>query len=176
MKWTDSQHKAIYSSGSNILVSAGAGSGKTAVLSERTIEILKKGINVNKLLILTFTRASASEMKERIRKKIKENNLLEQLRLLDASYITTFDSFSLSVARRYAYLHNISNNINISSDSLVKEVLIKTIDEVIDNYYELNNLEFNELISSFCIKDDRLIRDMITRLYYEVDKMVDNER
>ncbi|MDY0138187.1 MAG: UvrD-helicase domain-containing protein [Candidatus Izemoplasmatales bacterium] len=176
MKWTDSQHKAIYSSGSNILVSAGAGSGKTAVLSERTIEILKKGINVNKLLILTFTRASASEMKERIRKKIKENNLLEQLKLLDASYITTFDSFSLSVARRYAYLHNISNNINISSDSLVKEVLIKTIDEVIDNYYELNNLEFNELISSFCIKDDRLIRDMITRLYYEVDKMVDNER
>ena len=174
MKWTNSQYKAIHSSGCNILVSAGAGSGKTAVLSERTIEILKKGIDINKLLILTFTRASANEMKERIRKKIKENNLTEQLKLLDSSYITTFDSFSLSIARRYSYLLNISNEINISSDSLIKELLIRTVDEIVDNYYERSDSNFFDLIRSFCIKDDRLIRDMIIRLYYEIDKMVDS--
>ena len=70
--WTKEQSDAIYKSGTNIIVSAGAGSGKTAVLSERVIEKLKSGIHINELLILTFTKAAASEMKERIRKKIKK--------------------------------------------------------------------------------------------------------
>ena len=70
--WTKEQSDAIYKTGTNIIVSAGAGSGKTAVLSERVIEKLKSGIHINELLILTFTKAAASEMKERIRKKIKK--------------------------------------------------------------------------------------------------------
>ena len=69
-KWTKEQEEAIVKSGSNIIVSAGAGSGKTAVLSERVINKIQNGIHVNELLILTFTRAAADEMKDRIRKKI----------------------------------------------------------------------------------------------------------
>ena len=61
--WTKEQNDAIYKSGTNIIVSAGAGSGKTAVLSERVIDKLKQGIHINELLILTFTKAAASEMK-----------------------------------------------------------------------------------------------------------------
>ena len=61
--WTKEQEQAIYESGKNIIVSAGAGSGKTAVLSERVLEKLKNGIHVNELLILTFTKAAAAEMK-----------------------------------------------------------------------------------------------------------------
>ena len=72
-KWTKEQESAIIESGSNIIVSAGAGSGKTAVLSERVINKLLNGIHVNELLILTFTRAAAQEMKDRIRKKISKN-------------------------------------------------------------------------------------------------------
>ena len=72
-RWTDEQWQAIEKSGSNILVSAGAGSGKTAVLSERVIHKIEHGIHVNELLILTFTKAAASEMKDRIRKKIASN-------------------------------------------------------------------------------------------------------
>ena len=68
--WTDEQKRAIVESGSNIIVSAGAGSGKTAVLSERVINKLQNGVHINELLILTFTRAAAQEMKDRIRKKI----------------------------------------------------------------------------------------------------------
>ena len=68
-KWTKEQEEAINQSGQNIIVSAGAGSGKTAVLSERVITKLKKGISLDNLLILTFTNAAAAEMKERIRKK-----------------------------------------------------------------------------------------------------------
>ena len=83
---------AIEKSGCNIIVSAGAGSGKTAVLTERVIRKLKKGIDVDHLLILTFTNAAAKEMKERIRASIKKENLQEQLEKIDSSYITTFDS------------------------------------------------------------------------------------
>ena len=96
--WTKEQNDAIYDSGKNIIVSAGAGSGKTAVLSERVLKKIEKGGSIDRLLILTFTKAAAHEMKERIRKKIKANkDLSQQLKKIDSSYITTFDSFSLSL-------------------------------------------------------------------------------
>ncbi len=69
MAWTEEQEHAIHDSGKNIIVSAGAGSGKTAVLSERVLEKAREGISIDRLLILTFTRAAANEMKERMRKK-----------------------------------------------------------------------------------------------------------
>ena len=72
-RWTDEQLQAIETEGSNIIVSAGAGSGKTAVLTERVIRKLKKGIDIDSLLILTFTKAAAGEMKERIRASIEKN-------------------------------------------------------------------------------------------------------
>ena len=76
--WTKEQQEAINEEGKNIIVSAGAGSGKTAVLSERVIRKLEK-TDINKLLILTFTKEAANEMKERIRKKIKKNESLKKL-------------------------------------------------------------------------------------------------
>ena len=80
--WTKEQQQAIELDNTNIIVSAGAGSGKTAVLSERVIRKLKSNVNINELLILTFTKAAADEMKERIRKKIsKEEDLKDQLSL-----------------------------------------------------------------------------------------------
>ena len=101
MAWTSDQQKAIDLEGSNIIVSAGAGSGKTAVLSERVIRKLKSGVDVNRLLILTFTKEAAKEMKERIRKKIKKEGLTKQLALLDSAYITTFDSYAYSIVKKY---------------------------------------------------------------------------
>ena len=112
MKWTEQQYDAImHDENENILVSAGAGSGKTAILSERVIRKLKDGVNINQLLILTFTKAASEEMKERIRKKIIDNKLNDQLNLLDSSYITTFDSYALSMVKKYHYLLNIDKNI-----------------------------------------------------------------
>ena len=94
MKWTPEQEDAIFKSGTNIIVSAGAGSGKTAVLSERVLEKIKSGVHINELLILTFTRAAADEMKYRIRKKIgKYPEYAEEMERIDSAYITTFDSF-----------------------------------------------------------------------------------
>ena len=80
--WTKEQMDAINLDNSNIIVSAGAGSGKTAVLSERVIRKLKDGVHINELLILTFTNAAAKEMKDRIRRKIKKEGLTKELELL----------------------------------------------------------------------------------------------
>ena len=112
-RWTSDQEQAITKSGTNIIVSAGAGSDKTAVLTERTIRKLLNGGNINRLLILTFTNAAAGEMKERIRKAIKKADLKDQLDYIDSAYITTFDSFSLSVVKKYHTSLSLSPNISI---------------------------------------------------------------
>ena len=78
MNWTLEQEQAINEEGKNIIVSAGAGSGKTAVLSERVIRKLKQKVNINELLILTFTNAAATEMKDRIRKKNKKRSITKR--------------------------------------------------------------------------------------------------
>ena len=129
--WTSKQLEAINHDGENILVSAGAGSGKTAILSERVIRKLNDGVNINELLILTFTKAASEEMKERIRKKIIDNHLGEQLNLLDSAYITTFDSFALSIVKKYHYLLNLDKNIRLVDESILKIERSKIIEEVL---------------------------------------------
>ena len=93
--------KAVYGP---VMVFAGAGSGKTFVLTERVIHFIKNhGYHLSDFLILTFTNLAAGEMKERIRKKLKENNL-EDAALVDTSNICTFDSYALSLVKKYHYL------------------------------------------------------------------------
>ena len=146
-KWTKEQEEAIIKSGSNIIVSAGAGSGKTAVLSERVINKIQNGIHVNELLILTFTRAAADEMKDRIRKKIgKIPEFKDELTLLSSAYITTFDSFALSVVKKYHYLLNISSSIAITDESIVKLEQKKILDNIFEKFYKEKNEKFINLI------------------------------
>ncbi|MBR2713090.1 MAG: UvrD-helicase domain-containing protein [Bacilli bacterium] len=171
--WTKEQSDAINFDNSNIIVSAGAGSGKTAVLSERVIRKLKQGVHINELLILTFTNAAAKEMKDRIRKKIKDNNLNDELLLLDSSYITTFDSYSLSVLKKYHYLLNISKNIKIVDSDLIKYQKEKILDEIFEEYYKNNDAKFLKLISDFCIKNDNEIREYILNLSSKLDLIID---
>ena len=158
MAWTKEQEMAIYTSGSNIIVSAGAGSGKTAVLTERVKEKVKSGIHINELLILTFTKAAAGEMKERIRDSLKKNNYTEELKLIDSAYITTFDSYALSIVKKYHYLLNISKNINIVEATLINIEKNKIMDQVFENYYEKEDKLFLKLINDFCVRDDKTLK------------------
>ena len=100
MGFTKDQEKAVNTRGGNILVSAAAGSGKTAVLSERVLKYVLDGYDITKLLVVTFTEAASLEMKVRIKQKIKEEaiknsdeHLIKQLTLIDNAKITTMDSF-----------------------------------------------------------------------------------
>lgn len=172
--WTSEQKEAIEKSGSNIIVSAGAGSGKTAVLSERVIYKIENGIHVNELLILTFTKAAAAEMKDRIRKKIsKREEFKGELDLINSAYITTFDSFALSIVKRYHYLLNITNNINITDDSIVQICKNKILDETFEELYALEDEEFIKLIKERTIKNDKTIRTNILKLGNIIDGYID---
>ena len=172
--WTKEQTEAIEKSGSNIIVSAGAGSGKTAVLSERVIHHLNKGITIDKLLILTFTNAAAGEMKDRIRSKITDNlDLKDNLDLLESSYITTFDSYCLSLVKKYNYVLNVSSHLNIVNDALINNFKKKTIDEIFTYYYEKEDKDFYKLISDFCIKNDEDIKNSILKIVNSLDQRID---
>ncbi len=179
MTWTDEQQQAINLTGTNIIVSAGAGSGKTAVLTERILTKLKQGVNINNLIILTFTNAAAFEMKERIRKKIKKeisngnNRLKEQLDLIDQAIITTYDSFCLSLVKKYHYLLNIDEHINIIDSVIVTMEKKNIIDNIFECYYEKKNPIFLSFIDLYTVKDDQQIKNNILLLTNEIDKIYD---
>lgn len=170
--FTKEQKMAIDLEGS-IIVSAGAGSGKTAVLSERVIRKLKDGVDINKLLILTFTKEAAKEMKSRIRNKIISNNLLRQLDLIDSAHITTFDSYALFIVTKYHYLLNISKNIKIIDSSIIQIKKIEYMNEIFDEYYKANNKKFNLLINDLCFKDDKVLIDNIIKIGNNLDLKID---
>ena len=168
--WTDEQWNAIYDKGHNIIVSAGAGSGKTAVLSERVIENLKSGMSIKEVLLLTFTKAASLEMKTRIRNKIKKNpSLSKELSLIDEAYITTFDSFALSIVKKYHYILNISPNVSIIDEPIIRIKKKEILTNIFDKYYENKNEKFLKLISDFCIKDDKEIFESILSIYSKID-------
>lgn len=165
IKFTPEQEKAIFTNDTNILVSAGAGSGKTAVLSERVVEKIKQGIPLEQLVILTFTNAAAKEMHLRIRKKLQsiENNprVIEALKSIDAANIQTFDSFALSILKRYGYELNISPTARIMdtvSASLLKKSII---DELFNRLYEENNRAFLAYVKTFENKRDDALKSQI---------------
>lgn len=172
-KWTKEQLDAINLDGNNIIVSAGAGSGKTAVLSERVLRKVNHGVHINEILILTFTNAAAKEMKDRIRNKLKESGNMEEVNLIDTSYITTFDSFSLSVVKKYHTILNISKDIGITDSSLLCIKKNEILDEIFDEYYESSDSYFKKLINDYCFKDDKELKRLIIKVSDKLDMKYD---
>ncbi len=171
-KWTKEQEMAIKTVGKNIIVSAGAGSGKTAVLSERVLEHVKNGINVDDLLILTFTNAAASEMKDRIRKKLKSYpEYKEQLDKIDLAYITTFDAFALSIVKRFKEYLNISSKITIIDNSIITLKKEEILENIFDNLYASNDPLFLKLLNDLTLKDDKEIFLSIISLNNKLDNL-----
>ena len=173
--WTKEQELAIDKSGMNIIVSAGAGSGKTAVLTERVIRKLIYGEDITKLLILTFTNAAAKEMKERIRNAIQKNNLIDQLNKIDSSFITTFDSFALSIVKKYHYLIDVDSKVEIANDLVLKFKKIEILDNIFDELYENCDEEFLNFIRDFSTRDDSKIKEGILEIYNKIDLMYESD-
>jgi len=173
-RWTVEQQQAIDEDGKNIIVSAGAGSGKTAVLSERVIRKLEGGVNIDELLILTFTKAAAFEMMIRIRNKIKERpHLKQQLDKIDSSYITTFDSFSLSLVKKYHYLLNIKRDIKIVNQNIINIEKKRMLDDIFDKYYQKQDKKFHQLLDNYTTKDDKDIKNLILNINNKLDLKYD---
>lgn len=171
-KWTDEQLMAINEKGKNIIVSAGAGSGKTAVLSERVLTHLKNGMHIDEMLILTFTNAAAAEMKERIRKKIsKVPELKEELDVIDIASITTFDAYSLSLVKKYNHLLNVSDKVNIIDSSIIELKKNELLEKIFLEMYEKKDKKFLKLINDFCLKDDKEIFSSILNINNSLDNL-----
>lgn len=174
--WTPEQQQAINEEGKNIIVSAGAGSGKTAVLTERVIRKLKSGVHINELLVLTFTNAAAAEMKERIRKAIRKTKGLEdEMNRIDGAYITTFDSFALSIVKKYHTVINCTNKIQITDDVVINIKKQQLLEEILDERYLLRDKKFTKLIHDFCYKDDKELKKALLDIYQKIELKYDKE-
>ncbi|MCI9281529.1 MAG: UvrD-helicase domain-containing protein, partial [Bacilli bacterium] len=173
MNFTAEQTEAINKEGTNIIVSAGAGSGKTAVLSERVLRKLKSRVDIRNILILTFTNEAAGEMKNRIRKKIKKANLTEQLEYIDVANITTFDAYALGIVKKYHYLLGIGKNISIIDSSILDLEKLRILDEIMSEYYAKKDARFLKLIGDFTVRDDEQIKDAILNINKALDLKYD---
>lgn len=173
MAWTNEQHSAIVTRGSNIMVSAGAGSGKTAVLSERVLDYCMHGGDVRRVLVLTFTNAAAKEMKERIRTKLIANSLLDQADYIDASYITTFDAYSLALVKKYAYKLNLSFNLGIMDGVLISLKRKEIVDNLFSELYEREDPKFLAYLLKYAKQDDKAVSDTIIKLCDKLSLVID---
>ncbi|MDF2589346.1 MAG: hypothetical protein K0S41_3187 [Anaerocolumna sp.] len=177
MKWTVEQQKVIDLRNRNILVSAAAGSGKTAVLVERIISMITEGdnpIDIDRLLIVTFTNAAAAEMRERIGaaidKKIEEMpeniHLQKQMTLIHSAQITTIHSFCLNVIRNHFNTIELDPSFRIADDAELTLIKSDVISDLLENYYEEGKEEFLDFIESFSKgKTDSAIEELILKLH-----------
>jgi ATP-dependent helicase/nuclease subunit A len=177
--WTSEQQQAIYTRNCNLLISAAAGSGKTAVLVERIIQAVcdpKTGIDIDKLLIVTFTSAAATEMKERIGIAINEAlkkqphsvHLYRQSTLLNKASIMTLHSFCLEIVRENFYRLGIDPHFRIADDTEGELLRLDVLDDLLEQYYaaSADDDDFTKLMDAYGgQRDDGLIQELILKLY-----------
>ncbi len=165
MNFTSDQQKAIDTTGHNILVSAGAGSGKTAVLTERIIQKLIKGDSLSNLVVLTFTKAAADEMKKRVEKRLKEEvvnypNLAHELDLIDASNISTFDSYCFNLVRKYYYLIGVTSEVALGDSTIFNIEKKRLIDKMFITKITEDNQLFKEFLTTYTMYDAQNMKDI----------------
>lgn len=175
-KWTREQWEAINASDSNFIVSAGAGSGKTAVLTERVFQLLLKGTKLNELLVLTFTNAAAFEMKNRIRKRVLETPELSPLASqIETSDISTFDAYALSLVKRYHFLLNVSREVSIIDESIITIKKRQILEEIFAARYQKRDPDFLNVISKYVIRKDDDVKEYLLRIDALGDLKIDKK-
>jgi ATP-dependent helicase/nuclease subunit A len=178
-KWTIEQYSAITADTSNLLIAAAAGAGKTAVLVERItrkVTAASNPVDIDKLLVVTFTKAAASQMRERISKAI--NKLLEeqpeskalqrQLTLLGKSSITTIHSFCLEVIQSNFHSVDLDPGFRIADETEAMLLKLEALDELFEQRYEDENYDesFFRLLNSFSgSRDDKALQDIVLGVY-----------
>src|SRR5699024_9063196 len=168
----------IYLTGSNLLISASAGSGKTMVLVNRIIEQIKKGTAIDELLVVTFTNAAAKEMKQRIQKVLQEeinadtqadtrHHLVQQLPKLGHADISTLHSFCLKVIERYYYLIDFDPVFRQLTDDTEIELIKEEVwDELLEGLYEEADPDFIQFMQAYAgDRNDDNVTQMVFQLH-----------
>lgn len=177
VQWTKEQQKVIDLRNRNILVSAAAGSGKTAVLVERIINMISEktsSCNIDELLVVTFTKAAASEMRERIGDAIaaklvqnpEDTNLQRQQSLLHNAQIMTIDSFCLTVIRNYFHYIDLDPSFRIADDAELTLLKSDVISEILEEEYEEGKEDFLTFVECYAnSRTDDVIEEFVLKLY-----------
>ncbi|SET07243.1 DNA helicase/exodeoxyribonuclease V, subunit A [Natronincola peptidivorans] len=174
--WTKEQKAAIDARESNLLVAAAAGSGKTAVLVERIKEIiLQDKIDIDKLLIVTFTNAAAGEMRERIadaiikeleKKNENEEHLRRQMTLLNKASITTVHSFCIEVVKKHFHFIDVDPSFRIGDITETGILQLEALEELLEKEYEKQHPTFLEVVERFGgTREDTPLQDLILKIY-----------
>lgn len=176
--WTKDQKLAIKKRGGKIIVSAAAGSGKTAVLSERVINLVLERTQIDELLIVTFTKAAAEEMKERIKERIKEayekdnsnEYLKRQLLLVDSAKITTMDAFYGDLVKENFEKLGIDKNFNILSDE--EETVLKesVLNNVLEESFDIVQ-DYTSMLYMFGANSVDSIKSIILKITSHLDSI-----
>ena len=178
-KWTPEQLKVIDNRDKNILVSAAAGSGKTAVLVERIISMVtdkESPIDIDKLLIVTFTNAAAAEMRERILKALikahreepDNEHLQKQMTYINNAMITTIDSFCLNVVKDNFSRISIDPGFRIGDNDELQLIKSDILDEILEKHYEEGNEDFLNCMQEYVSKQGvSSIEAIVLKLYEE---------
>lgn len=177
-EWTPEQLEAISSRGGNLLVSAAAGAGKTAVLVERIIRRITDSsdpIDVDRLLVLTFTSAAASEMRERIGRaladKLAENpgskHLSRQMSLLSHAWVSTIHSFCLDILRQHFYRIDLDPAFRVANETEVALIQVDALEELFEQRYATgDNLQFNALVDCYGgNRGDTALQELVLAVY-----------
>jgi len=177
MRWTKEQQEAIYTRGCDLLVAAAAGSGKTAVLVERIINIITDKddpVDIDRLLVVTFTNAAAAEMRERIGEAIsrkleeepRNSHLQKQLTLLYRASISTIHSFCLNVIRSHFHLLDLEPTFRIADEDEILLIKTDVMEELFEDFYEREDKDFFALVESYGgKKEDTKLVEMLLRIY-----------
>ncbi|GAB7386963.1 UvrD-helicase domain-containing protein [Bacillaceae bacterium] len=178
-QWTDEQWRAITERGNDVLVAAAAGSGKTAVLVERVIRLVtdvEAPVDADRLLVVTFTNAAASEMRQRIREALEHElsrrpssrHLRRQLLLLNQASISTIHSFCLDVVKRYSYLLDLDPGFRIADETEGQLLRQDVMEELFEEMYGTSekNSPFFSLVEWFgSDRDDAGLQRLVERIY-----------
>ena len=187
VKYTHEQRKAIDEKDKSLLLSAAAGSGKTAVLVQRILRIVSdetNDINIDNLLVVTFTNMAAAQMRERIHKELikraKENprnkKLKKQIMLLPGAYIKTIHSFCLDTIKANINCVDIPFNYRIIDKLESVSLMNQALGELIEEKYAENNSDFLELVDTYGYgSDDENLTEIVLTIYNTVKAMADGD-
>jgi ATP-dependent helicase/nuclease subunit A len=176
-KWTCEQWEAITEKDANILVAAAAGAGKTAVLVQRIIEKITDRhhpVDIDRLLVMTFTNAAATQMRERIADAISARlernpdsaNIRRQLALLGKASISTIHSFCLNVVRNNFQLIDIDPGFRVADETEIQLMKLEVLEMLFEKQYEQENEGFLDLLECYGgSRDDRVLQQMVLSLY-----------
>ena len=181
MEWTDQQKKVINLHNRNLLVAAAAGSGKTAVLVERVIQMITRKdnpVDIDKLLVVTFTNAAAAEMRQRIgaalEKALKDDpdnvHLQTQVTLLHNAQISTIHSFGLHVIRNHFYQIDLDPAFRIGDEREIAMLKEDVLAKVMENAYAQSTSAFLDFVRAYGnSKNDKNICEMILKFHNYAD-------